>query len=83
MTLYIQSLNIKIILEDNKHCKFITIEPKDGAYYAHLSTILLDSVLVNSNNKHYPQIFLEKCLYAVNKKVLLSKYIDKSNDQQK
>ena len=73
----------KKILEDNKHCKYIPIKPKDVDCYAYLSTILLDSILVNSNNKHYPQIFLEKCLYAVNKKVLLSKYIDKSNDYQK
>ena len=47
---------------------------------AYLSTILLDSILVNSNNKHHPQIFLEKCLYAVNKDVLVGKNIDKSNN---
>ena len=39
----------------------------------------LDSILVNSNNKPNSHIFLEKCLYATNKKVLLGKYIDKSN----
>ena len=70
----------KKILKDNKHCKYITIEPEDGDCYAYLSTIILDSILVNSNNKHHPQIFLEKCLYAVNKIVLLGKYIDKSNN---
>ena len=52
---------------------------KYSDYYAYLSTILLDSIIFNSNNKHYPQIFLEKCLHAVSKKVLLRKYIDKSN----
>ena len=47
----------KKLLEDNKHCKYIPIEPKDGDCYAYLSTILLDSVLVDLNNKYYPQIF--------------------------
>ena len=69
----------KKILKDKKHCNCIPIKPQDGNCYARLSTILLDSILVNSNNKHYRQIFLEKCLYVVNKKVLLGKYIDKSN----
>ena len=50
---------------------WIPIESKDGDYYEYLSTILLDSILVNSNNKHYPQIFLRKCLCAVNNEVLL------------
>ena len=68
----------KKILEDKKHCQYIPIEPKDGDDYAYLSTILLDPILVDSNNKHYPQIFLEKFLYAVDKKVLLGQYIDKS-----
>ena len=36
----------KKLLEDNKHCKYIPIEPKDGDCYAYLSTILLDSVLL-------------------------------------
>ena len=44
------------ILEDNKHYKYIPIEPKDDDCYAYLSTILLDSILVDLNNKHYPQI---------------------------
>ena len=39
------------------HCKYIPIEPKDGGCYAYLSTVLLDSILVDSNNKHYSQIF--------------------------
>ena len=70
----------KKMLEDNKHCKYIPIEPEDGDCYAYLSAILLDSVLVNSN-KHYPQIFLQKCLHAVDRKVFLGKYIDKFNDK--
>ena len=32
----------KKVLEDNKHCKYIPIEPEDGNCYAYLSTILLD-----------------------------------------
>ena len=68
------------ILKDNKHCKYITMEPKDDDRHAYLSTILLESILVNSN-KHFPQIFLEKCLYAIDKNVLLDKYIDKSNGE--
>ena len=68
----------KKILKDNRPCKYIPIEPKDGDCYVYLSTTLLDSILVNSNNKNHPRIFLEKCSYAV-KKVLLGKFIDKSN----
>ena len=65
------------VLKDNKHCKYLPIEPKDGDCYAYLPTILLDPILFSSNDQHHPQIFLEKCLYAVNKKVLLGKYIDR------
>ena len=28
-------------------------------------------ILVNSNNKHYPQIFSEKCLYVLDKKSII------------
>ena len=79
MILYAQ-FKYKRILEDNKHCKYIPIEPKNGGCYTYLSTILLDSIFVNSN-KHHPEIFLQKCLYAVDKQALLGKYIDKSNDK--
>ena len=41
------------------------IEPKSGDCHAYLSTILLDSILADLNNKHYLQIFLKKCVYAV------------------
>ena len=68
------------ILKDNKHFKYIHIEPKNDDRYAYLSAILLDSILVDSD-KHYPQIFLEKCLYAINKKILLCKYIDQANNE--
>ena len=71
----------KNILEDNKHCKYIPIEPNNCDCYAYLSTTLLDSILVDLNNKHYPQILLKKCVYAVDKQVLLDTYVDKSNDK--
>ena len=63
------------ILKDNKHCKYISIEPKKDNRYEYLSIILLDSVLVYPN-KHYPQIFFKKCLYAKYKEAaLLGKYM--------
>ena len=63
------------VLRDNKHCNYISIEPKNDSRYAYLSIILLDSVLIKSN-KHYPQIFLKKWLYAKDKEAtLLGKYI--------
>ena len=71
----------KKVLKDNKHCKYIPIEPNDGDFYAYLSTILLDSILLDSNNKHYPQTFFKKCVYAVNKQALSGKYIDKFCDE--
>ena len=40
----------KKIFKNNKHCKYKRIEPKDGDFYTYLSTILLDSILVNSKN---------------------------------
>ena len=58
------------ISKDSKHCKYLTIAPINDECYAYLSTISLDSILVSSNNKYYPQIFLEKCSYAVNMKAL-------------
>ena len=50
----------KKVLEDNKHCKYIPIEPRGGDCDAYLSTILLDAILVDPNIKHYPQIFFFK-----------------------
>ena len=55
---YTESI-FKKILKDNKHCKYVPIEPKNGDCYAYLSTILLDSILVDLNNKHYQQIILK------------------------
>ena len=49
----------KKILEDNKHCKFIPIEAEDYGYYAYLSTILLDSILVDFRNRHYQKIIFK------------------------
>ena len=39
--------------------------PKDNEYCACLSVILLDSVFVNPDKEHYPQIFLEEYKYAI------------------
>ena len=64
----------KKVLEDHKHYRYIPIEPKSGDCHAYLSTILLDSILVDLNNKHYPQILLKKCVYAIDKQALLGKY---------
>ena len=47
----------KKILKNNKYSKYIPIEPRDGDFYAYLPIILLDSILVDPKNKHYPQIF--------------------------
>ena len=66
----------KTIFKDNKHCKYIPIAPQGNNCYSYLSTILLDSIFVNSNNEHYPQIFLEKCLYAINMKELNTSFYD-------
>ena len=38
-----------------------------GERYTCLSVILLDSIFVNSDNKYYPQIFLNKCKYPIKK----------------
>ena len=71
----------KKVLKD-KHCgKYIPTKPRDGDCHAYLSTILLDSILVNRNSKHYPQIFLRKCVYAVDKQALLVRYINKSTNE--
>ena len=50
-------------------------------FHAYLSTILLNSILVDLNDKHYPQILLKKCVCTVDKQALLDKYIDKFNDK--
>ena len=51
------------VLKDNKRCKYIFIEPKNGSHYEY-------------SNKHYPQIFFKKCLYAKDKEAaLLGKYV--------
>ena len=41
---------------------------KDNECCACLSVILLDSIIVNSDKEHYPQILLEECKYAIKKK---------------
>ena len=35
--------------------------PKDTEYFTCLSVIFFDSILVNSDKKYYPQIFLKEC----------------------
>ena len=75
----------KKTLKDNKHRRYISIAPKENKRYIYLSTTLLDFILVHSNNEYSPQIFLEECLYAMNKEVLdtnvkilsLDEYVDK------
>ena len=64
------------LLKDNKDYNYIPIVPKQSERYAYLSTILLDSILVNSNNEYYPQIFLKECLYATNMKALKTNFYD-------
>ena len=62
------------VLKDNKH-RDILIKPKNGSLYEYLSIILLDSILFYQN-KHHPQIFFKKCIYAKNKEAaFLGKYI--------
>ena len=34
--------------------------------------MLLDSVIVNSDKKYYPQIFLKKCKYATKNKRIIN-----------
>ena len=36
----------------------MAISPKENECYAYLSTMLLDSILVNSNNKYYTEILV-------------------------
>ena len=44
--------------------------PKDNECCACLSVILVDSIIVNTCKKCYPQIFLEECKYALKKKMI-------------
>ena len=46
--------------------------PKDNEYCACLSVILLDSIFVNLNKEHYPQIFLEECKYVIKDEKILN-----------
>ena len=39
---------------------------KENASYESLSLIMLDSV-IRVNKKHYPQTFLEECIYEIKK----------------
>ena len=62
------------ILRNNERYD-IPIEPKNNSRHEYLSIILLDSILIYPesycSNKHYPQIFLEKCIYTKDKETEL------------
>ena len=68
-------------LNDNRHCKYIPIAPKENECYAYLSIILLNFIFVNSNNEYYPHIFLKECLYGKNMKELNTSFYDISFDE--
>ena len=46
--------------------------PKDNEYCALLSVILSDSILVNSDEEYYPQIFLEEYKYLTRNRKLIN-----------
>ena len=46
--------------------------PKDNEYFAYLSVILLDSIFVNLDKEHYPQILLEEYKYAIKTKKVVN-----------
>ena len=59
--------------------------PKDNEYCICLLVILLDSILVNSDQKYYPQIFLQECKYAIkNRKIIdtIIKYLELSETDE-
>ena len=59
--------------------------PKDNEYCISLLVILLDSILVNSDQKYYPQIFLQECKYAIkNRKIIdtIIKYLELSETDE-
>ena len=49
--------------------------PKEGYQFICLSVFLIDSVFKTAKNQ-YPQMFLEKCKYAVKEKKILQYIID-------
>ena len=46
--------------------------PKDNEYCPCFLVILLDSIFVNSNKEHHPQIFLEECKYAIKDRKIIN-----------
>ena len=60
---------IKTKIKKNTITEYIQIFniPKDNKYCTCLSVMLLDSIFVNLNKKHYLQTFLEECKYAIEK----------------
>ena len=50
--------------------------PKDNEYFTCFFVILVDSILVNSDKKYYPQIFLKECKCAMKVKKIANTYKD-------
>ena len=79
------------IYNDRKYTTFqYNKTTKDNEYCTYLSAILLDSIFVDSDKEHYPQIFLEECKYVIkNRKIIntvkedleLSESDDESDDE--
>ena len=47
--------------------------PENIEFFFSLSVTLLDSIVVNTDKKCYPQIFLKECKYALEKKKMMNK----------
>ena len=67
-------INSKIKIYKNRiytifHYKKI---PENIECFFSLSVTLLDSIVVNTDKKCYPQIFLEECKYALEKKKMMN-----------
>ena len=60
-------INIKIkIHNDRVYTNFQYYKiPKDNEYCTCLCVMLLYSIIVSSGKEYYPQIFLERCKYAI------------------
>ena len=59
------------VLKDNKHCKYMPIEPKKWQSLRIFIHDIIRSILVQSN-KYYPQKFLKKSKYEKDKEAALS-----------
>ena len=52
--------------------------PKEDMHYTCIACITIDSVM-RMDEKHFPQVYLEECIYKV-KKIQMSKFIDDEID---